>query len=275
MTADLPTCRALLLRRDGPWLHVTLNRPETRNALSDEMMQELGAVLDALDGDREVRAVILRGAGGMFCAGGDIKGFHEARKTPPEGGDDPVASRNREFGALLGRLNTAPQAVVAVIEGAAMGGGLGLVCVADVAIAAEDARFGLPEATLGLPASQVCLFLVQRIGLAAARRLAVTGGRMGAREAQALGLVHETCADAAALEARLADVLAHIGRCAPEAVAETKRLMLAFGSRPLAELQAEAARGFAAAMRGPVAAEGVAAFVEKRPAAWSVAGRGS
>ena len=116
------------------------------------MIDELLAVLDAVDGDRSIRALVLRGAGGHFCAGGDVKDMAAARQVVAGPGEpDPLATVNRRFGTLLTRVEQAPQAVVAVLEGAVMGGGFGLACACDVALAHYEARFRLPETGLGLP----------------------------------------------------------------------------------------------------------------------------
>jgi hypothetical protein len=187
--ATLPDCQTLLLRRDGWRLHVTLNRPESRNAMSFAMVRELTAVFTSLQDDRSVRAVVLRGAGGNFCAGGDIKDMAAARGAEPgPDGRDPLALSNRSFGAMLLAVEAAPQAVVAVVEGAVMGGGFGLCCVSDVAIAHAAAKFRLPETGLGVPPAQIAPFIVRRVGLTQARRLAVTGGALDAAQALALGL---------------------------------------------------------------------------------------
>ena len=177
--ATLPECQTLQLRRDGWRLHVTLSRPESRNAMSFAMVRELIAVFAAIADDRETRAVILRGAGGNFCAGGDIKDMAGARGAEPgPDGKDPLAVTNRIFGAMLAQIEQAPQAVIAVLEGAVMGGGFGLCCVSDVAIASDDAKFRLPETSLGVPPAQIAPFIVRRVGLTHARRLAVTGGSL-------------------------------------------------------------------------------------------------
>jgi isohexenylglutaconyl-CoA hydratase len=269
----LPECQTLLLRRDGWRLHVTLNRPEARNAMSFAMVRELAAVFAAIADDREVRAVILRGAGGNFCAGGDIKDMAGARAMEPgPDGKDPLAVTNRLFGAALQQIEEAPQAVVAVLEGAVMGGGFGLCCVSDIAIAAADAKLRLPETGLGVPPAQIAPFIVRRVGYSAARRLAVTGGTLDAAQALRLGLVHHVT-ESAGLEGQLAGVLADIGRCAPEAVATTKRLVLAASGAPhgaaLGALLDAAADDFARAARGPEGVEGMLAFIHKRKAAWN------
>jgi len=262
--------RTLALRFEAGALHVTFDRPKVRNAMSLEMVSELEAVLAATLDRRDVRALVLRGGGGHFCAGGDIKDMAAARTGAVEPGQpDPVAAVNRAFGRVITRVDRAPQAVVAVLEGAVLGGGLGLACVADVAIARADARFGLPETGLGLPPAQIAPFLVRRLGSSQARRLAVTGGRFSGEEAHALGLVHEVAADAEALEAALARVLGQIRRCAPGAVAATKHLMLQVGAVDHERLLDEGAERFAEAVRGPEGIEGMTAFIGKRRPHWA------
>ena len=270
MAAKLPTCESLLLRRDDSRLYVTLNRPETRNALGGDMVGELLAVIDAIEDDRSIRTVILRGADGTFCAGGDIRGFRASFEAPkPAGAEkDPIAINNRRFGDFLIRWNRLPQTVVAVIEGAAFGGGLGLACVNDVAIAKADTRFALSETGLGIPPAQIAPFVVQRLGLTTARRLMLTGARFDGRHAHQVGLVHFVCDDDAALDATLTEVLNGIGRCAPGANAATKDILHSLGEMPLTDVLDRAADHFADQMRGPEGREGVAAFLEKRRAAW-------
>lgn len=271
--STLPECQTLLLRRDGWRLHVTLNRPEARNAMSLAMVQELSTVFAAIADDRTIRAVILRGAGGNFCAGGDIKDMAGARAAEPGAdGKDPLAVVNRAFGAMCMQIEEAPQAVIAVLEGAVMGGGFGICCVSDVAIAADDAKLRLPETGLGVPPAQIAPFIVRRLGYSHARRLAVTGGALDAAEALRLGLVHYVT-DRAGLDGQLARILADIARCAPGAVATTKRLVLAASGAPhgaeLARLLDAAADDFARAARGPEGVEGMLAFIQKRNAPWN------
>lgn len=268
-----PQTLALRLEPSGV-MHVTLARPEARNAMSLAMVAELEALLDAVRDRREVRALVLRGAGGHFCAGGDVKDMAKARMSQPEEGKgDPVAEVNRSFGRLITAMDRAPQAVVAVLEGAVLGGGMGLACIADVAIAHAGAKLGLPETGLGLPPAQIAPFLVRRLGLSQARRLAVTGGRISGEQAHALGLVHELAHDEAELEAALARVLTQILRCAPGAVAATKHLMLQVGAVDLEAVLDEGAARFAEAVRGPEGVEGMSAFIGKREPVWAQGGK--
>ena len=146
----LPVTDTLLVREEGFALHITLNRPESRNAMSLQMTQELRAVFSAIEGSDDIRAVILRGSNGHFCAGGDIKDMAGARMRAAESGNDEAyAELNRAFGHLMTQVDCAPQVVITLLEGAVLGGGFGLACVSDIAIATESAQFGLPETSLG------------------------------------------------------------------------------------------------------------------------------
>lgn len=265
----LPETSTVLLRSDRGVLHVSLNRPEARNAMNDQLVSELMAVFEHLKTRSDVRAVVLRGVGGNFCAGGDIKDFARIRQQPVLPGTDPIAAFNRRFGTLLEIVNAASQATVAVAEGAVLGGGFGLACVADVTIAHAAASFGMPETGLGVLPAQIAPFVVERIGLSQARRLGVCGARFDGAEAVRLGLAHFVEADTAAVDGRLAQVLKQILRCSPLANADTKRIMLAVGKQPLGEVLDDAAARFSRALSSEEAAEGTRAFLEKRSPSWA------
>ncbi|AFK56375.1 enoyl-CoA hydratase/isomerase family protein [Tistrella mobilis] len=269
--AKLPICPDLLLDRDGPVLRLTLNRPDVRNAMTGEMVRQLTEVVAWAEDHPEVGTLVISGAGGTFCAGGDIKGFMASfRAARPEAGQpDPIQADNRRFGHFLTRIEALPQTVVVAVEGAAFGGGLGLACIGDVVIATRDARFALSETGLGIPPAQIAPFVAARIGVSQARRLALTGMRFDGAEAGRIGLVHEVVEDGAALEARVAKLVADIRRCAPGANATTKRLLMAQRTTALPDLLDLSSAEFARCLRGAEGQEGVAAFLEKRQPAWA------
>ena len=262
---SLPDCETLLLNLEAGVLHISLNRPDCRNAMSLQMVHEMRAVLDSIKDDLSVRALVLRGAGGHFCAGGDIKDMAGARSA----GADAYRELNRAFGAMLEQAQNCPQVLVAVLEGAVLGGGFGLACVSDIAIARAEARFGMPETTLGILPAQIAPFVVKRVGLTQARRLALTAARFNGIEAERLGLVHFCEADVACIESRLQQVLSQIHHCAPQANAQTKALLLATETEPLADLLDRAAQQFANAVTGAEGCEGTMAFVQKRAPSWA------
>ena len=270
------TWLSIRVSQAGPVLRITLNRPESRNAMSLQMVAELQQVLHAAQATAgtpdAVRLVVLRGAGGHFCAGADLKDMAGARMRSmqkAEGAPDPIAEVNAEFGRLCAAYAQAPLAVVAVLEGTVMGGGFGLACVADVAIACDTANFRLPETSLGVVPAQIAPFLVERLGYSQAKRLAVTGGRLDATAALALGLVHQvTTADG--LQAALDKVLSDILACAPGALAATKALMQRARFAPAHALVNDAAAIFAQSAQSAEGIEGMTAFIQKRKPNWTL-----
>lgn len=249
----------LLLEPHNGVLHITLNRPDSRNAMSLEMVNELRTVVAQLDS--QVRALVISGAGGHFCAGADVKDLVTA--------GNQLQALNRAFGTLLQEVEAVPQVVIVVLQGAVLGGGFGLACVSDIAIADHQAQFGLPETSLGLLPAQIAPFVVKRIGLTQARRLALTAARFDGVEAERLGVVHFTERDPQALAERLDEVLGQVLKCASGANGRTKALLLASVEQPLGPLLDEAAEWFAAAVTGEEGIEGMQAFVQKRKPRWA------
>ncbi|MDD5325455.1 MAG: enoyl-CoA hydratase-related protein [Polaromonas sp.] len=241
---------------DGAW-HITLNRPEVRNAMSLLMVQELRAVLAQAEQSGAARVLVLRGAGDHFCAGADLKDMAAARMKQAQApaGADLIAQVNAAFGELCVAYAQTGLVVVAVLQGSVMGGGLGLACVADIALADETASLRLPEVTLGVLPAQIAPFLVQRLGYSEARRLAVCAVRIDAQQALALRLVHGVYAPAL-LDDAVNQLLQDILQCAPGAVAATKALMALALTHAPADLVEHAAQVFSAAAQGPEGIEG-------------------
>ncbi|MEP4148632.1 MAG: enoyl-CoA hydratase/isomerase family protein [Halioglobus sp.] len=264
----LPTVKYLILEPQGSVLTIWFNRPEAKNALSAEMVEELEAVLDAVRDDRSLRTIILRGKGGFFCAGGDIKGFKSGLQSGAPSEDD-VARGNRSFGNLMIKLNEQPQVTILLVEGAAIGGGLGLACVGDVTIVTRDARFRLSETSLGIPPAQIAPFVTERVGLTQARRLMMTGARFKGAEAIDYGIGHILAEDNEDMEIKCAEVLQQIALCAPGANAVTKEIVFETTRRTRPDALDFASRGFARCMLSDEGKEGVAAFVEKRKPSWA------
>lgn len=265
---DLPKCQELLLDVEQGVLSVTLNRPYKRNAMNSRMVDELRAVFGAIHKDRSIRAVVLKGAEGNFCAGGDISGMNDhgdAQKTKAQATWD----FNRSFGHMVTQINHAPQVVVALLEGAVLGGGLGLACVADVAIVEANAKMGMPETGLGIIPAQIAPFVVARIGLSQARRLALLGDWVRGEEACKLGIAHYVADGPDQMDDLLAGVLKRLRRTAPGANALTKKLLLEVGLTEHEALLDQAADYFAEALESDEGQEGTRAFVEKRLPNWA------
>ncbi len=256
----------LALRRDGAVLHVTLNRPALRNAMSIAMVRELRLVLAQQEAAGTTRVIVLRGAGGHFCAGADL---HDLAVAHAQLAEHPgaLSALNAALGELCVAYAETGLALVAVLEGTVAGGGMGLACVADVALAGTSVDFRLPETSLGLLPAQTVPFLVERLGFSEAKRMAVTGARLNAQAALDLRLVHAVHA-ASALDRAVAAVVADILQCAPGAVAATKALLRKARLHAPASLVQEAAEAFARAALGSEGVEGSAALAQKRKPGW-------
>lgn len=264
---SLPETRFLACERSGAWVTVWIDRPEVKNALSLEAFEELRDVFSAIRDDEGVRGVTLRGRGGTFSAGGDLKMFRDLFQG--DLGAEEIARSSRFFAEVYRLIDAMPQFVLMLVEGAAIAGGLGLVCVADFAVVTKDARFAMTETTLGIPPAQIAPLVVRAIGRKAARRLMLTASRFGGEEAARLGLADLAVEDGAALAAAEAAIRARVMQCAPGANAATKRLLLEVGAVDDAAFVERAARAYADCMLSAEGREGVAAFFGKRPPAWA------
>ena len=249
---------------DGPVLRVTMARPEQRNAFNPEMIAELTAVFEGLGPGRmdEARVVVLAGEGRIFSAGADLEWMRSMAAYSEE---ENVADALR-LAALFASIRDCPMPVVARVQGAAMGGGSGLVAACDIAVAADSARFAFSEARLGLVPAVISPFVMPRIGASAARELFLTGEIFDADHAKAIGLVHRVVAEDAldeAVEKRVRALL----KAGPEAQAAVKALVLHLDTAP------EDARDYTAALIAARRAseegrEGMSAFLEGRKADW-------
>jgi methylglutaconyl-CoA hydratase len=243
---------------------LTLNRPEKHNALSSDMIAEITAAAATLGADDAVRAVILTGAGASFCAGGDL-GWMKAQM---QAGPAERAREARKLAEMLNALNTLPKPLIGRVQGQAFGGGIGMACVCDVAVGVTGAMFGLTETRLGLIPATIGPYVLARIGEAMARRVFMSARRFDAEEAVTLGILARSVdPDAldAAVEAEIAPYLA----AAPGAVAEAKALARQLGPRIDAEVIDATIAALVARWESPEAAEGIAAFFEKRKPGWS------
>jgi len=245
--------------------YVTLNRPARRNALNSEVTAALTEAFETLQGAEGVRAVFIRGAGGVFCAGADLEWMQSAVEF--------TEADNREDAMQLARMLKAlwdlPSLTVALVEGAAVAGGAGLACACDLAVATQGAKFGFTETRVGLVPAIISPYVVRAIGERESRGLFATAQLFDAEHALRIGLVSELVPDAAALEAAAQRIGRDILACAPGAVAESKRLVEAVAGREINHgLMDETARWTARVRVGDEGQEGVRAYLAKRKPAW-------
>ena len=243
---------------------VTLNRPEIHNAFNGQLVADLRDAFRALAAEEATRVVVLTGAGTSFCAGADLRWLQAAAEfTVEENIRDALALTE-----MLEAIASCPKPVVARVNGAALAGGAGLVAASDIAIAVESARFGFTEARLGLAPATIAPYVVRRIGESQARALFLTAERFDANRALTIGLVHQVV-PVGGLDAEVERVVEHLLRGGPLALAENKALIRDLRDRPIAEVARSTAELIARLRVSPEGQEGLRAFLEKRPPAWS------
>ncbi|MGK9231366.1 enoyl-CoA hydratase/isomerase family protein [Inquilinus limosus] len=242
---------------------VVMDRPDRHNAFDEHVIADLTAAFARFGADDSVRAVVLRGAGKSFSAGADLDWMRRMAAY------DEAANLAdaRALAALMRTIDMLPKPTVALVHGAAYGGGVGLVACCDIAIATEAASFSLSEVKLGLIPAVISPYVVRAIGDRAARRYFLTAERFDAVEARRLGLVHELVAGDG-LEEAARQVMAALRGNGPAAVRAAKDLIAAVAGRPPAEVEEDCARRIAAIRAGEEGREGVAAFLEKRKPSW-------
>ncbi|HEY2488100.1 MAG TPA: crotonase/enoyl-CoA hydratase family protein [Streptosporangiaceae bacterium] len=247
----------VLIEIDGGIAVITINRPQARNAVNGAVSAGIAAAVEDLDARRDVRVLILTGAGGTFSAGMDLKGFLT--------GDNPLAG-GRGFGGITERPPAKP--VIAAVEGYALAGGFELVLACDLVVAGEEAQFGLPEVTRGLAAGAGGLLkLRERIPYHAAMRIVLTGERVSAGDLHQAGLISRVVPAGQALEAAR-DLAARVAANAPLAVVASKRVVVESADWRSEEAFARQGEILGAVFGSADAIEGAAAFAEKRPPVW-------
>ena len=243
---------------------VIFNRPEIHNAFDAAMIAGLTDILAGLDGDAAVRAVVVSGTGKSFSAGAD---FNWLQSTAGYSEAENMADAEK-LGEMLRLLNGLSKPTLALVQGGAFGGGVGVVCCCDIAIASEDARFSLSEVKIGLIPATISPYVVRAMGERQARRYMLTGEVFGAAEAMRLGIVHEVV-PADEFEAAGEDKIDALFEGGPGAQAAIKRLIARVAPGPVdAGMIADTARRIAESRATEEAAEGMAAFFEKRKPAW-------
>ena len=244
--------------------YVTLNLPDQRNALSAAMIAELTHVARTLGGSEDVRAVVLSGAGKVFCAGGDLNWMTAQIKADRA----TRMAEARKLALMLQALNEMPKPLIGRIHGAAMGGGIGLACVCDSAVADEATRFGLTETRLGLIPATIGPYVIARMGEGKARRVFMSARLFDAAEALELGIIARRVSAAALDEAVEAEVVPYLS-VAPGAVAAAKAHARSLGAKIDEAVIEDSIQRLADTWEGEEAAHGVAAFLNKEDPDWA------
>ncbi|MGZ5067600.1 MAG: enoyl-CoA hydratase/isomerase family protein [Usitatibacter sp.] len=256
---------SLAIERQGPVGLVTMNRPERHNAFDDSLIQELTEALRTMEAEDGIRVVVLSGAGKSFSAGADLNWMKRmAGFSKDENQRDAMG-----LAALMRTLAHLRKPTIARVQGAAYGGGVGLVACCDIAVASQAASFALSEARLGLIPAVISPYVVAAIGERAARRYFLTAERFEAADAWRLGLVHELASGEGELDEKLGEIVDALLSAGPAAQREAKELIRAVSGRAVtSELIQDTAERIARIRSSPEGREGVAAFLDKRRASW-------
>lgn len=245
-------------------LWITLNRPDIHNAFNSETILELTDVFDGVKRDNSVRVVVLTGEGKSFCAGADINWLREI----VDYSFDQNLEESLQLAEVLFKIYTLPKPTIAMVNGAAIGGGTGFLSVCDIAVAAEEAKFGLSEVQIGLVPAAISPYVVRKIGESKAREYFLSGKRISAQKAAEIGLINEVVSKDN-LKKRVEELIEQLLASGPEAIASCKELILNVPRMSLEDVKEYTARMIANLRISEEGQEGMSAFLEKRKPRWA------
>lgn len=248
---------------NGVW-QISMDRAEVFNAFNETMINELSEAFDRLIADQQVRVIVLSGRGKHFSAGADLQWMKQASEASVEWNLNDA----RKFADMLSKIDTCPKPTVARVQGVALGGGTGLVCACDIAVAADNAGFSVSEAKFGILPSVIGPYVINAVGKRQARNLALTTTRIDAQEAHRIGLVQKvTSLDT--LDTEVDTVLQELLAGGPNAQHEIKQLFAQLKAGPVTdEVKELTAQTISRVRSTEEAKEGFNAFLDKRPASW-------
>ncbi len=260
---------SIVLEQNGDWLTIWFNRPEVRNALVTDLLSQLMQTLDLLQDKKSFRGIIFRGAGGFFCAGGDLKSFKAMGKAQPKEAREMAESTSREIALMLQKIKSLPQLTVSIVEGAAMAGGFGIACATDLMLVMADAKFSLTETRIGLPAAQIAPYVIDRVGYAQARKLMLLGSKIDGEQAHQIGMADFVAKDDVELEVLENYIKTQLHESGPQAITATKKILAAAQTLSTKEYVDYAVEQFSDCLLSEEGQEGFASFLEKRKPNWT------
>ncbi len=262
--AQLPQTKHSIIELENSWLTFWFNRPEKRNALSDDLIKDIQNILTAIKDDRSIRGIIFRGKGGIFCAGADLDGL----KKISSAGDEAYRislEMSKQFGEVFKMISKAPQFTISIVEGAAMAGAFGIACASDLLVSMSDARYALTETRIGLTPAQITPYVLNRMGYATARKMLLLGNLINGKEGYDMGLVDYLVNDETEISDVISGIKKQVHQCAPNAIAITKEI-LSNNDQIDSERAAEM---FSSCIVSEEGREGIASFFEKRKPYWA------
>ena len=259
---NFPKTDSLLIEYSNGWVTIWFNQIKIRNAITNNIVDELFSIFNFLNDDREVRGITLRGKGGIFCAGVDLKSLKKMTDTS-KNAKSLAFEMSIRIGELFKVINSAPQIVVAVTEGAAIAGGFGIACSADLILTMPETKFSLSETRIGLTPAQISPYVINRLGYSLARKMMLLGARIDGREAMKIGIA-DYIANDSNLEEILDSIKEQVFKCSPNAIAITKRVLTV---NEYIDPQ-KAANLFSDCVVSDEGQEGINSFFEKRKPFW-------
>jgi len=257
--------KTLLVDESGGVVFVTLNRPEAHNAFNDELIAEAIDLFGSVGTNASARAIVLRSGGPNFCAGADLNWMSRMVSYTR----DENIRDSSQLAKMFAIMNECPLPIIGRIQGAAIGGGVGLVAVCDLAIATRESKFGLSEVKLGILPAVISPYVIAKIGESHARALFMTGERFDAERALRIGLVHRLVDDADSLDAAVNDALSQLMSSGPQAVRACKKLIAYVATHPQEDAVPYTIEAIAERRISEEGQQGMQAFLEKKKAPWN------
>jgi methylglutaconyl-CoA hydratase len=254
----------IVFSKDGKIARIFFDRPTVHNSFNSTMIKELDYVFEKVKADKSIRVVVLSGKGKSFCSGADIKWLREIVDFSFE----QNLKESLQLAEVLHKIYTLPKATVAMINGAAIGGGIGFLSVCDISVASEDAKFGLSEVKIGLVPAAISPYVVRRIGEGKAREYFLTGKRISAQKALEIGLINEVV-PLKRLKKTVDDTANLLLSSGPEAIAACKELIHKVPEMNFDKVKKYTARMIANLRISEEGQEGMASFLEKRKPKWT------
>lgn len=255
--------KSILYRQEEKISHIILNRPQTRNAFDDELIQDFTTLLQQIENDRNVRVVVLQAEGKIFCAGADLNWMKKTANFSEEENFKDAMS----LATLLHKLATLAQPTICLVQGGAYGGGVGLAAACDITIAEPDALFALSEVKIGLVPAVISPYVNRAMGKRHATRYYLTGERFDSETARRLGLIHEISKD---LQNKGEEIAHLLLKNSPMAMECVKKRLSAFSSEEHLQTMEQTAKIIAGVRVSREGREGIASFLEKRTPNWNI-----
>ena len=261
---NLPKVYNCILELDQEWLTIWFNIPEKRNALSDELLNDLLLVFKSIKNNESIRGVIFRGKNGIFCSGADLKFLRVLARNENEAYEKSLMM-SRKLGEVFKELSQLSQITVSAVEGPAMAGAFGILCASDIVITMNNAKFAMTETKLGLSPAQIAPYVLRRLHFSEAKKMMLLGFSIDGSKAHSIGLADYIADSKEEFVSTLNSIKEKIRKCAPRALGLTKEIL--YSKRNIDSEQA--AQIFADCITGEEGQEGIRSFFEKTPPEWA------